>query len=90
MYGFAITVTLSPETDPDSLSARLDEITDHLADICSTTDEFKGYMITEQESGGVAFLITADADDEVRALNAATSWLRTAVHAVGLRHSGMV
>ena len=84
MYGFEITVTLSP----DSLSARLDEITDHLADMCSTTDEFKGYMVTEQEPGGVTFLITADADNEVQALNAATSWLHSAVHVAGFATPG--
>jgi hypothetical protein len=88
MYGFEITVTLSPETDPDSLPARLDEITDHLADMCSTTAEFKGYMVTEQLSGGVTFLITADADNEVQALNAATSWLHSAVHAAGFATPG--
>jgi len=87
MYGFEITVTLSAG-DPDSLPARLDEITGQLASMCSTTDEFKGYMITEQQSGGVVFLITADANDEVQALSAAISWLHSAVHAVGFATPG--
>lgn len=87
MYGFEITVTLSAG-DPDSLSVSLDEITNQLAYMCSTTEEFKGYLVTEQQSGGVIFLITADAEDEVRALTAATSWLHSAVHAVGFATPG--
>ncbi len=86
MYGFAITITLS--AGPDSLSASLDEITGQLATMCSMTDEFKGYMITEQQSGGLTFLITADAPDEVQALSAAISWLHSAVHAVGFATPG--
>jgi hypothetical protein len=87
MYGFEITVTLSAG-DPDSLSASLDEITNQLAGMCSTTDEFKGYIVTERQSGGVTFLITADAGDEVQALSAATSWLHSAVHAAGFATPG--
>lgn len=86
MYGFEITVTLSAG-DPDSLSEHLDEITGELASMSSTTDEFKGYMVTEHQSG-VVFLITADADDEVRALSAAISWLHSAVHAAGFATPG--
>lgn len=87
MYGFEITATISTG-DPDSLPANLDKITDYLADTCAATDEFKGYMITERQSGEVSFLITADADDEVQALNAATSWLRSAVHGAGFATPG--
>jgi hypothetical protein len=87
MYGFEITVTLSAG-DPDSLSASLDEITKQLAYMCSTTGEFKGYMVREQQSGGVTFLITAAAPDEVQALTAATSWLHSAVHAAGFATPG--
>ena len=49
MYGFEITVTTS--AGQPALSACLDEITNQLAIACSTTDEFKGYMITERQSG---------------------------------------
>jgi hypothetical protein len=87
MYGFEITVTLSAG-DPDSLSANLDEITGELARACSRTDEFKGYMITERQSGCITFLITADAADEGQALSAAISWLQTAVHTAGFATPG--
>lgn len=87
MYGFEITVTLGTG-DSDSLSASLDEITGELAGMCSMTDEFKGYMVTERQAGGVTFLITAAAADEVQALSAATSWLHSAVHAAGFSTPG--
>jgi len=87
MYGFEITVTTGAEQQ-DSLSACLDQITNQLADMCSRTDEFKGYMITERRSGAVTFLITTTAKDEVQALSAATSWLHSAVHAVGFATPG--
>jgi hypothetical protein len=87
MYGFEITVTPGAG-QPDSLSARLDEITNQLAIMCAGTDEFKGYMITERQSGGVTFLITTTAHDEVQALSAAISWLHSAVHAVDLATPG--
>jgi hypothetical protein len=87
MYGFEITVTTSAG-QPGSLIACLDEITKQLAITCSNTDEFKGYMITERQSGGVTFLITTTAKDEVQALSAAISWLHSAVHAVGFATPG--
>jgi hypothetical protein len=87
MYGFEITITLSAG-DPDSLSRMVDKITGQLAETCSATGEFKGYMITEREPGCLTFLITADADDEVRALSAAFSWLHLAVHEAGFATPG--
>lgn len=86
MYGFEITVLSTG--NPDSLSASLDEITGQLADMASRTDEFKGYMVMEGAAGEITVLITADAADEVQALSAATSWLRTAVHAAGFATPG--
>ena len=87
MYGFEITVILSGG-DPDSLSAKLDEIADQLAVASQGNEEFKGYMVMEREPGEVTFLITADADDEVKALTLATSWLHTAVHTAGFATPG--
>ena len=88
MYGFEITVMIGAGDGPDSLSASVDEITDQLAAMCSRTDEFKGYMVTEQRSGGLTFLITADADGEALALSAAISWLHAAVHTAGFATPG--
>jgi hypothetical protein len=87
MYGFEITVTLR-DGDPSALSAKLDDIAAQLATACQSNDEFKGYMIVERSPREVTFLITADAADEVKALAAATSWLHTAVHAVGFATPG--
>src|SRR6266571_448905 len=87
MYGFEITVILSAG-EPDSLSAKLDEITGQLAVASYGNDEFKGYMVMERGPGEVTFMITADADNEVEALTAATSWLHSAVHAAGFATPG--
>jgi hypothetical protein len=87
MYGFQITVILGG-IDPDSLSSKLDEITDQLAMASHSDDAFKGYMVVEKEAGEATFLITADAVNEAVALAAATSWLHTAVHAAGFMTPG--
>lgn len=87
MYGFQITVTHSG-IGPDSLSSKLDEITDHLARASYGNDAFKGYMVVEKDDREATFLITASADNEAVALAAATSWLHTAVHAVGFATPG--
>jgi hypothetical protein len=86
MYGFQITVTLG--IGPDSLSSKLDEITDQLAMASCNDDAFKGYMVVESVAGEATFMITAGAEDEVRALTAAISWLHTAVHAAGFATPG--
>jgi hypothetical protein len=87
MYGFRITVIASAG-EPDSLSSKLDEITDQLALACHGNDGFKGYMVMERGPGEVTFLITADAGDEARAMTLAISWLHAAVHAAGFATPG--
>src|SRR6266487_5117348 len=87
MYGFRITVIVSAG-EPDSLSSKLDEITDQLALASHSEDRFKGYMVMERGLGEVTFLITADAEDEAEGLTLAISWLHSAVHAVGFATPG--
>lgn len=86
MYGFEITVISAG--DPDSLFAKLDEITDQLALASSGNEDFKGYMVIERKPGEIIVLITVDADNEAKALSAATSWLHSAVHAAGFSTPG--
>ena len=87
MYGFKITVIVGAG-EPDSLSSKLDDITDELALLAHSEDKFKGYMIMEHVPGEVTFLITADAESEVEALTLAISWLHCSVHAAGFATPG--
>lgn len=87
MYGIEITVT-PVGGDRSTLSAKLDEITGRLAVMANDTEEFKGFMVSEEPSGDVTFLISADAVDGLSAMSAAFAWLHSAVHASGFSTPG--
>lgn len=87
MYGIEITVT-PLGGDRASLPAKLNEITGRLAVAASDTEEFKGFMVSEEPSGEVTFLISAVAVDGFSAMSAAISWVHSAVHASGFSTPG--
>lgn len=87
VYGVEITVT-PVGGDRSTLSDKLDEITGRLAVTANDTDEFKGFMVSEEPSGDVTFLISVDAVDGLSATSAAFAWLHSAVHASGFSTPG--
>jgi hypothetical protein len=87
LYGIEITVTPVGE-DRSALPVKLDEITGRLAVMAHDTEEFRGFLVSEEPSGDVTFLISADAVDGLSAMSAAFSWLHTAVHASGFSTPG--
>jgi hypothetical protein len=87
VYGIEITVT-PVGGDLSTLPAKLDEITGRLAVMANDTEEFKGFMVSEEPSGDVTFLISVDAVDGLSAMSAAVAWLHSAVHASGFSTPG--
>jgi hypothetical protein len=72
-------------SDPGSdLGIAIDNVTDQLALIDERTPELLDYAVSsDATSNTVLFEITAEADDDMEALSAALSWIRTAIHATG-------
>lgn len=86
---YAVEITVTPVGDGHaSLPAKLDEITGRLAVAASDTEEFKGFMVSEEPSGDVRFLISAVAVDGFSAMSAAVAWVHFAVHASGFSTPG--
>jgi len=71
--------------DPDAdLGQEIDDVTDQLALIDERTPELLDYAVSSDAAdNAVVFELTVDADDDLLALSAALSWVRTAIHATG-------
>lgn len=83
MYQAVIPVHVSPgDTDAD-LGEVIDEVTDALALIDERTPELLDYAVSSDATdNSVVFELTVEADDDLQALSAALSWVRTAIHAM--------
>jgi hypothetical protein len=71
--------------EPDAdLGEAIDDVTTQLALIDDRTPELLDYAVSSDDADGTAlFEITVDASDEMEALAAAASWVRSAIHATG-------
>lgn len=72
-------------SDPDgNLGQAIDDVTDQLGLIDENTPELLDYAVSSDATDNSAvFEITVDASDDMEALAAAVSWVRTAIHATG-------
>lgn len=67
-----------------SLGDVIDDVTDQLALVDERTAELLDYAVSSDATdNAVLFEITVEADDDMQALAAALSWVRTAIHAMG-------
>jgi hypothetical protein len=84
MYEAVIPIHVALANPSDDLGEAIDNVTDQLALIDEHTPELLDYAVSSDATdNAVIFEVTVEADDDLQALTAALSWVRTAIHAAG-------
>jgi hypothetical protein len=89
MYEAVIPIHVALESPSADLGAAIDDVTDQLALIDESTPELLDYAVSSDATdNAVVFELTVEAGDDMQALTAALSWVRTAIHATGANTPG--
>lgn len=84
MYEAVIPIHVGLSGPGVDLGEVIDDVTDQLALIDERTPELLDYAVSSDVTdNAVIFELTVEADDDMQALSAALSWVRTAIHATG-------
>jgi hypothetical protein len=84
MYEAVIPIRVALSDPEADLGDAIGAVTDQLALVDESTPELVDYAVSsDAEDGTALFEITVDAADDLQALAAAVSWVRTAIHATG-------
>ncbi len=84
MYEAVIPIHVALSEPGDDLGQAIDDVTDQLALIDERTPDLLDYAVSSDATDNAAvFEVTVEADDDLQALAAALSWVRTAIHATG-------
>lgn len=91
MYEAVIPIHVGLSGPGADLGQAIDDVTDQLALIDERTPELLDYAVSSDATdNAVVFELTVEADDDMQALSAALSWVRTAIHATGGNTPGWV
>jgi hypothetical protein len=84
MYEAVIPIHVALGGPGGGLGAAIDDVTDQLALIDERTPELLDYAVSSYATdNAVVFELTVEASDDMEALAAALSWVRTAIRATG-------
>lgn len=84
MYEAVVPIRVTFTGGGADLGTVIDQVTDQLAIIDEQTPELLDYAVSSDAGDNTAvFEVTVEASDEMEALAAAVSWIRTAIHGTG-------